>query len=173
MATPPLVIETDRLKLVPCPLDGARCATSDPKGLGGLIHARIADGWPSKDLRDALPIYARQLEADPSVLGWGIWLILDLKENMLAGDVGFKGLPDSSGTVEIGYGIAPVYRLRGFATEAARGVVGWGFAHQEVRRIIAECLTDNLGSIRVLERLGMKRLGSTGNMLRWELWKPP
>jgi [ribosomal protein S5]-alanine N-acetyltransferase len=36
---------------------------------------------------------------------------------------------------------------------------------------IAECLNDNIGSIKVLEKLGMRRLEPEGNMLKWELRK--
>jgi len=37
--------------------------------------------------------------------------------------------------------------------------------------ITAECLNDNIGSIRVLEKVGMRRLEPEGNLLKWELRK--
>ena len=36
---------------------------------------------------------------------------------------------------------------------------------------IAECLNDNIGSIKLLEELGIRRLEPEGKMLRWELRK--
>ena len=35
------------------------------------------------------------------------------------------------------------------------------------------CLDDNLGSIRVLEKVGMRRLAAEGHTLKWELQKEP
>jgi ribosomal-protein-alanine N-acetyltransferase len=38
--------------------------------------------------------------------------------------------------------------------------------------VIAECLPDNVGSIRVLEKLGMQRTGIEGMYIKWKLDKP-
>lgn len=140
--------------------------------MGELYGVGIPEGWPSAELRDAFPIFVRQLEREPKSFGWGNWLAIQPGEQMLVGDVGFKGRPDRTGSVEIGYGIAPVYRRRGYALEAARGLLKWAFGHPEVKRVTAECDKDNTASIRVLEGLGMVRLHPVGNMLRWELWRP-
>jgi RimJ/RimL family protein N-acetyltransferase len=37
--------------------------------------------------------------------------------------------------------------------------------------ITAQCLDDNIGSIRVLEKVGMRRLAPEGKRLKWELRK--
>ena len=70
--------------------------------------------------------------------------------------------------VEIGYGITPSYRRQGYASEAARAMIAWAFSCPDVKRVTAECLEDNTGSIRVLENAGMQRTGQEGDMLRWE-----
>ena len=87
----------------------------------------------------------------------------------MIGDLGFKGKPNRRGTVEIGYRVAPAYRRQGYASEATRALVDWALAQGGVERITAECNPDNVGSIRVLEKLGMRRLESDGVLLRWEL----
>ncbi len=136
------------------------------------MAVEVAAEWPSEELQDALPAYIRDLERQGSMSGWGLWLIVEPLERALVGDVGFKGGPDRRGSVEIGYGIAPAYRRRGYASEAASALVEWAFARPDVRRVIAECLPDNAGSIKVLEGLGMRQTHRDGRMLKWELPRP-
>lgn len=169
---PDLEIETERLLLLPCSLEAARAAPHDTERVGELYGVGVPEGWPSEELRDAFPVFVRQLERDPHSFGWGNWLAIEPEEKMLVGDAGFKGRPDRSGSVEIGYGIAPAYQRRGYATEAARGLLKWAFSNPDVKRVTAECHEDNRASIRVLERLGMAPLQPVGNMLKWELWRP-
>lgn len=72
-------------------------------------------------------------------------------------------------TVEIGYGIIPSAQGKGYATEAVQRLVEWALSNRNVTMIVAECLDDNVPSIRVLEKLQMKRIGSENNMLYWHL----
>lgn len=134
-----------------------------------LLGVQVPDDWPAQDLQEFLPFYAQQLETDPSLLGWGVWLMVLRAERMIIGDLGFKGKPDREGMVEIGYSVVPAYRRQGYAFEAVQALIDWGFAQQDVKRIIAECATDNVPSIRVLEKLGMQRLEMEGSLLKWEL----
>jgi ribosomal-protein-alanine N-acetyltransferase len=162
-------ILTRRLDLFPCSAEVARAVISDKAGVGTLLGVRVPGGWPARDLREFLPCYAQQLEANPSLLGWGIWLMAHRAGRVLIGDLGFKGKPDREGTVEIGYSVVPAYRRQGYGFEAVQALVGWAFAQQNVRRITAECSPDNAPSVRILERLGMQCLEADGSLLRWEL----
>lgn len=58
---------------------------------------------------------------------------------------------------------------QGFAFEATRALIEDAFATPGVRRVVAECLDDNRASLRVLEKLGMRRVGSAGSTIRFEL----
>jgi ribosomal-protein-alanine N-acetyltransferase len=61
---------------------------------------------------------------------------------------------------EMGYGIARNYWGRGLATEAARAVMAAAFAaYPSLHRIRAMVDARNLGSLRVMEKLGMVREG--------------
>lgn len=60
---------------------------------------------------------------------------------------------------DIGYELNPRYWGKGYATEAARAAVDFGFATLQVHRIWAECLAENRASARVLEKLGMRLEG--------------
>ena len=165
----PSLLQTRRLALIPCSIQIAQVIIQDRDRLASLLSVRVPEEWPGQDLREFLPLYARQLQADPALLGWGIWLTIHTVERTVIGDTGFKGKPGGEGTVEIGYSVLPAYRGQGFATEAARALVDWALAQRDVRRIIAECSPDNVASIRVLEKLGMQRREADGGMLRWEL----
>lgn len=168
---PPAPIRTARFTLIPGSRSLSRAAARDRAELADLLDATVPPGWPSRELDAALPVYAQQLENDPASVGWGLWFIVDEKRRSLVGDVGFKGKPDAYGRVEIGYGIAPAFRGRGYASEAATALVSWAFSQRDVRCISAECLADNEPSVRVLEKIGMDVVDKEGNMLKWELMR--
>lgn len=163
-------MRTERLTLVALTPDLARAALEDRAELGQLLDARVPQTWPGADFARMLPRLARgvelaSLEIEPTRL------IIHTMDRALIGETGFHGPPDGSGTVEVGYSIVPDYRGRGFAFEATRALIDKAFERPGIRRVIAGCLDDNLASIKVLERLGMQRAGSTGEMLRFELRK--
>ncbi|HUU82496.1 MAG TPA: GNAT family protein [Phycisphaerae bacterium] len=61
---------------------------------------------------------------------------------------------------EIGFGINPDHRRRGYATQAARLLIDRLFSAQQVHRIQAHCRVENVASQRVLEGAGMTREGT-------------
>jgi RimJ/RimL family protein N-acetyltransferase len=84
----------------------------------------------------------------------------------LIGNVGVrKALPDSR-VAETGYELNPAHWGRGYATEAARAMLAFGFGELGLHRIHAHCVAENLASSNVLEKLGMRREG----LLRQHEW---
>lgn len=57
---------------------------------------------------------------------------------------------------DIGYELAPWHWGRGYATEAARAMLAFGFEALGLHKVHARCLAVNAASARVLERLGMR-----------------
>jgi [ribosomal protein S5]-alanine N-acetyltransferase len=146
----------------------ALTALQDTAELERKIGARVPETWPGADFAGMLPNIARGAEeassgAEPTRL------IVHAADETLVGETGFHGPPDASGTVEVGYSIVPAYRGRGLATEATRALIRAALASPGIRRITAECLEDNAASLRVLEKLGMRQVGSAGATLRFEL----
>ncbi len=77
----------------------------------------------------------------------------------LIGNCGIRLSPVDPTEAEIGYELAPDEWGHGYATEAAREIVRFGFEELGVRRITAWTVADNVASIRVLEKLGMSLEG--------------
>jgi len=63
------------------------------------------------------------------------------------------------GRAELGYWIGVPYWNRGYATEAGRALLAFGFGELGLKRIEAHYLGSNPASGKVMERLGMKREG--------------
>lgn len=75
---------------------------------------------------------------------------------------------ESAHAGDIGYEIAPRHWGRGYATEAAGAVVAFGFAELALHRIGAWCIAENVGSARVLEKLGMRLEGRLRDQKRFK-----
>jgi RimJ/RimL family protein N-acetyltransferase len=70
--------------------------------------------------------------------------------------MGQPGMPTRT-EAELGYIFDPAYAGRGYATEAVTAMVTHAFDRLGVRRITAGCFADNLASVRILEKVGMRR----------------
>jgi RimJ/RimL family protein N-acetyltransferase len=66
---------------------------------------------------------------------------------------------DEGEAATLGYWLGKPHWGRGLMTEAARAVVDLAFAYTDIRRICASCLPTNVGSLRILEKLGFVRTG--------------
>ncbi len=163
-----LIITTGRLELVAGTAEMIRAEIDDPPKVFRLLEAETPDDWPPP-LNDAesMAYFASHLERGPDYYGW-MWWYIALGERprgrrVIVGNIGFKGVPDAAGTVEIGYSVLPAHQSRGYATEAVRGLVAWAFTHPNVRRVIAETFPDLTASIRVLERNGFRRVNEAAS----------
>ncbi|SDO17042.1 GNAT family N-acetyltransferase [Alkalicoccus daliensis] len=149
-----LALQTERLILTPC----------TDKTL--LIYA--TKGY---ELGPHIEMYLEEVKKDASALGWGVWLVIDKQTNNIIGDIGFKGKPDKDNSLEVGYGITSAEQNKGYATEALNCLIEWAFNADSVHKIIAECLEDNIPSIKVLKKLNMVKMKKDNQMLYWQLNK--
>ncbi len=161
-------LETKRLQLIPFSLDLKKAAFNARARLVAMLGVNVPEHWPGPDLAEALPSFIENMERAPSEPTWD-WIAIHRSEQAVIGDIGFMGGPDHEGVVEVGYSIVPEYRNQGYATEMARALIAWAFQENRIRVVTAACLDDNFGSIKVLEKAGMRRLEPDGNMLKWEI----
>ena len=66
---------------------------------------------------------------------------------------------------EVWYKLHPDFWNNGYATETLNKILEFGFSELKLHRIEAGCAVKNLGSIRVLEKVGMTREGRKRKVL--------
>jgi RimJ/RimL family protein N-acetyltransferase len=151
-----------RAALLPVP-DGLAAAVLDGAGIDAALAAaglRAAAGWPHDDTADALG------GGDAS----RTWLVV--VDGEVVGECGWKGWPDDTGTVEVGYGLAAPSRGRGLGTEAVGVLVAWSETQPSVHCVAAEVLPGNEASLRLLRRLGFTERPVEGRWVRAERGRP-
>jgi ribosomal-protein-alanine N-acetyltransferase len=151
LVTAPLQIETVRLRLRPA-------APSDIDDLHRL--------WTDPDVRRYLwddVVISRERAAEVvkeslaslSTERLGHFVVSPRVEETLIGFCGLRRFgPERD--VEVLFGIQPARWGRGFATEAARTMLRYGFEEAGLDRIFAGADPPNAASFRVMEKLGMR-----------------
>jgi RimJ/RimL family protein N-acetyltransferase len=163
-----LRLETVRLELIALTAELAD-ALDDRNAAERMLGAAIPDGWPDSELLGLLALYRPWIVEDAGRLGYGPWVVVARDERSVVGSAGFMGKPPADDEpIELGYGVHPNYRNRGYATEATRALLEWSLSQPLVERVVAKCKPDNAPSVRVLEKIGMARLGRSEGMLLWE-----
>jgi RimJ/RimL family protein N-acetyltransferase len=163
------MIETERLQLIACNKMHLNALVQSEQALADLLGVELADGWLV--FAEAAPFALQMLEANPQVLRWGMHLFLKKDENKIIGNGGFKGVPDASGMVEIGYAISPLYENQGFGTEAARGMVDYAFSWANVQMVDAHTLAEENASVKILQRCGMTRIAEKHDEEDGAIWQ--
>jgi [ribosomal protein S5]-alanine N-acetyltransferase len=112
--------------------------------------------------------------ASGGTLPWGGYLAVDVKTRQVVGTCAFKAPPDPEGRAEIAYFTFPDFEGLGYATAMARELLGVAEASRAVRLLIAHTLPESNASTRVLEKIGMNRVGEVldpedGPVWAWQL----
>ncbi len=87
--------------------------------------------------------------------GFGAWAVEGRADGVLLGQAGLQHLPDSQ-EVELFYAIGSPYWGQGYATEAGRASLRYGFEEIKLRRVVGLVAPDNEAAERVLRKLGMR-----------------
>jgi len=128
----------------------------------------FAKGWPINAYKNLFPYKISRFQKHPEEEEFE-GVIIHKKDKIIIGDMGFKGGPDIHGIMEIGYSMAPDYQGKGYTTEMAKTFCDWGMQRENVEKIIATCSIYNHASIRVLEKIGMKKMYEELEKYYWEL----
>ena len=137
--------------------------------LARVLGANVPKKWTEN--ADAFPIFIEMCKADPDLYEWGAKMIVYRPENLLIGSCGFKGKPNETGQVEIGYEIKPSHRNKGLAFEAAKGLVDFAFKDSLVKEVIAHTLPIENHSTKILQKLGFQQIGTHIDPDNGEVWK--
>lgn len=156
------VIHTERLRQIELRADAIESLLK-----GDLVSAGRLQGFeiPVEFLETInnafLKVQMERLLLRPSVRGWCVRVIIREKDEKVIGHSGFHGHLRDVGRAEIGYLIFKNFRGKGYATEAALGLVNWA-REQGVEKVFAAVSSKNHSSIRVAERAGFHPTGGQG-----------
>ena len=94
--------------------------------------------------------------------GFDYFLVTDKASGDVVGQIGLLNeCVDGVHRTGIGYILNKKHRHNGYATEGAREMIRYAFDYLGKKEVIATIRTENLSSLKVAERLGMKREGIT------------
>ncbi|MEW6412924.1 MAG: GNAT family N-acetyltransferase [Candidatus Zixiibacteriota bacterium] len=169
-------IETGRLIIKPFKMEddiALQKIVSQPE----VVHYLPEDVMSLDEVRHILTWFQTCYERNTpdNIIKWtlGVWLkseALDsgLRRNDAEGGcvgenelrlIGWAGIgpwePDET-EIELFYGFGKEHWGKGFATEAAQAVMDYAFDKIGLKRLIAVANPENIGSVRVLEKIGMK-----------------
>jgi RimJ/RimL family protein N-acetyltransferase len=92
--------------------------------------------------------------------GYGLWAVEERATGELVGRVGVW-YPEGWPGLEVGWMLRREWWGRGYATEAARAALAYGFTELKADRLISLIRPGNVRSIAVAERLGERLQGRT------------
>lgn len=155
-------LTTDRLVLRPWTAAEAGAV------LDGIGSAHWADDFPA----DGDRVIAGLFDDNPAWLGeYGHRLIIERESGLVVGSIGLFP-PPHEGTLEIGYGIVPSRRGRGYAPEATSALARFALGAPGVHTVSATVELSNPSSVRVLEKAGFHRWTTDENTARFRLTRP-
>jgi [ribosomal protein S5]-alanine N-acetyltransferase len=165
-------LQSERLDLRPCcpsDIDALHALWTDPKVRQYLWDDVVIN-------RDQAAEVVQAFLESATARGFGLWMLYANAGQGIAGQassgtpdgktlLGFCSLREIPGTpeVELLYGLAPHAWGQGLATEAARVVLQYGFDLLKLDRIWTRTDPPNIGSQRVIQRLGMRPADDPGN----------
>jgi RimJ/RimL family protein N-acetyltransferase len=149
-------LHTDRLILrefVPADWSAVLAYQRDPR------YLRFYE-WTERTPGDAQRFVQMFIEQQDEQPRRKFQLAVTLKASgQLIGNCGIRQASAGAHEADIGYELSPNQWRHGYATEAARAIVQFGFAELHVHRIWSWCIADNVASAHVLEKLGLKLEG--------------
>ncbi|HVB52749.1 MAG TPA: GNAT family N-acetyltransferase [Candidatus Acidoferrales bacterium] len=120
----------------------------------------VMEHFPAPLSRSQSDLLVDRIKEQFSKEGWGLWAV---EVTATGGFAGFVGLNRAAfaarftPAVEVGWRLAHQYWHHGYATEAARAGLTYGFEALDLAEIVSFTSASNLRSQRVMERLGMQR----------------
>lgn len=167
------MIRTPRLSLVPLQFAQLQRCLSDLPGLEAELGFPLAREMFTEEATRAIGMKLARMETlPPAHHPWvTYWLmVLAQPEPIGVGLIGFKGVPDAHGEVEVGYGIAPQFQGQGYTTEALRGLCAWAFQHPDCQAVKAKTVL-NPASNRILYKAGAQIVDAREGRMEWKIYR--
>jgi ribosomal-protein-alanine N-acetyltransferase len=116
--------------------------------------------WGPNSLEDTHKFVAEMIQQSESNPRYKFDFAICLKKDeLLIGGSGIRRETELSHVANLGWAINPEFQNQGYATEAARALIEFGFQTLKLSVIYATCDARNRASYKVMEKLGMKKVG--------------
>jgi RimJ/RimL family protein N-acetyltransferase len=102
---------------------------------------------------------AVQAVQTPEDLPWITGVLWDDEAQVAVGQSGFHAAPDADGMLEVGYGVDPAYRRRGYARAALEIAIERSRSEPAVRTLRATISPDNEASLALIRQYPFVRNG--------------
>jgi len=158
-------LHTPRLELVLLEPASARALAA---GINHNGHAWAA-GYPLGSTLLCAELTASAAAQQAPLGEFGTYQVIRRADDQVIGDVGFMGPPDETGAVLLGCAITEDARGQGYATEAVGALLDWARGQSGLVCVLADTTRSNVASQRLLERVGMRRIGEDGELLYYML----
>ncbi|GAB4030436.1 GNAT family N-acetyltransferase [Spirosoma gilvum] len=164
------MIETQRLTLVPLTLKQLYLYTADTHQLEEEMGLKTGCRELVEPVLSIVIHFTIPRLKDPTndPLYHTLWMAIDREKQQFVAEAKFKGEPDETGTIEVGYGTYSAVHRQGYMTEMVCGLVKWASEQPEVRRVVADTQAKNVASQKVLEKSGFRLFDQIEDMLWWE-----
>ena len=151
----PLPLETDRLIIRSFTLDDAEAMF---KVLGDAETMRYFLIWLNKSVENSRG-FIRWVTGMERDFGYSFWAVVEKATGEVIGDCGLAPLEGEGPEVELGCDLRRDKWNHGYATEAGRACLAYGFNELKLDRIVAVTNPENKPAQRALEKLGFKEEG--------------
>lgn len=164
------MLTTERLKLIPLTADDLKLCIENRSRMERKLGLAVTRKQLNEKMKGIYQIKINYIKRDKeNYLLYTYWQIVPKKLNYIVGEIGFKDIPNSSGEIEVGYGLDEEHRGNGYMTEALIGLTKWAFAQKGISAIIAVTDNNNIPSHRVLARSGFKIQGYDYQYIYWRI----
>jgi [ribosomal protein S5]-alanine N-acetyltransferase len=152
-------LATPRLILIGADEALLRAELAGPEAFAVAIESIVTAAWPPEHHdRSVIEWVLKSLNALAPDDPWRFFYMTLNSPRTVIGTCGFKGVPDGSGCVEVGYSVLEQFRCRGFASEAVTALMTLAFAGG-ASEVAAETFPSLAPSLRVMQKCGMSDVG--------------
>ncbi|MGF7050707.1 ribosomal-protein-alanine N-acetyltransferase [Paenibacillus sp. DS2015] len=156
------IFETNRLVIRKLEIQDAEDYFYVLSDLETIKHTR----WELFQSIEDSTLYLKNLEQKYQLRQAFHWGIVDKDSNKIIGRIAFVNVDVDNDKTEIGYVVSREYWNKGIVFEAARELIKFGFEELGLNRIEARCNEDNVGSERIMQKIGMEFEGLLREQLK-------
>ncbi len=130
------------------------------------VNKYLFDAEPLQNLEEADEIIDFYIQPEPR--NQHRWIIIRKEDNLKIGTCGFHCWDTNLSKVEIGYDLKKVFHGNGYMTEALQELIEFASNEMKVNTINACIYTENVKSIKLVQKFGFIMTGTKSETFRGE-----